>query len=211
MKFRLAKPADAKRIAEIRGKIKEVNSLGLFVLMGGSFLRTYYKLVLSDPHTYSLCAIDNDGKILGYSFNIVDSEKHNAFIYRHKFKLALSALVTLLKKPSLIKPLYLRYKSLKNNDSKYVSAKGARGGYWGWDPDSNDSFSSLELRERMHALTKTLGIDIIHFEVDNDNTNVYKIHKLSGAILDREVILADGRKRSLMHYDERIRKPLIKI
>lgn len=201
MHFRFGKPCDAKRLAEIHSKIKDVNSLGIFVLMGKTFLRKYYSIVLSDPYSYILCAINDKGIIVGYSFNLIDNGKHHKYLYGHKIELICSALSTILIKPYLLKELYRRYKSLKKNDGVYASKSGARGGYWGWDPDFKDAFSALELRERMNEITIALGIKVIHFEVDNDNANVYKFHLLNGAIIDQVVTLPDGRRRTLMHYN----------
>lgn len=211
MYYRLGKPFDAKRLAQIHSKIKEVNGLGIFVLMGGRFLETYYNIVLEDPNSYCLCAVNEDGLIVGYSFNLIDSEQHHRFLYRHKIRLAISALGTVCRKPKLIIELYRRYKSLKSNDGVYAAASGARGGYWGWDPDYKDPESSLELRERMSIITDALGIKILNFEVDLDNSKVYKFHKWAGAIEDEIVILPDGRKRALMHYDQSTRRRLLKL
>lgn len=211
MRFRLGKPSDAKRLSQIHSKIKEVNGLGIFVLMGGRFLKTYYSIVLEDPNSYCLCAVNDDGLIVGYTFNLIDSEIHHQFLYSHKIRLALSAFGTLCRKPKLVIELYRRYKSLKSNDGVYAASKGARGGYWGWDPDYKDPESSLELRERMSLITDALGIKTLSFEVDLDNSKVYKFHKWAGAIEDEIVILPDGRKRALMHYDQSTRRRLLKL
>ena len=135
MNYRLGKPSDAKRLAQIHSKIREVNGLGIFVLMGGVFLKTYYQLVLEDPWSYCLCAVNENDEVVGYSFNLIDSERHHKFLYSHKFKLAISALGTVCSKPKLLIEHYRRYKSLKSNDGIYAASSGASGGYWGWDPD----------------------------------------------------------------------------
>lgn len=211
MHYRLGKPSDAKRLAQIHTKIKEVNSLGIFVLMGGNFLKTYYNIVLEDPWSYCLCAVDENDNVVGYSFNLIDSERHHKFLYSHKVCLAFSAIGTICRKPSLVKEIYRRYKSLKSNDGTYAAPSGARGGYWGWDPDFKDSESALELRERMSLITDALGIKTLNFEVDIDNSKVYKFHKWAGAIEDEIVVLPDGRKRALMHYDQQKRRQLFKL
>lgn len=211
MFYRLGKPSDANRLAQIHSKIKEVNSLGIFVLMGGCFLKKYYQIVLKDPNSYCLCAVDSNNFIVGYSFNLINSELHHKFLYKHKFQLILAALTSVIQRPILLKELYRRYRSLKSNDGVYAASSGARGGYWGWDPDHKDSESALELRERMSMITDALGIKTLSFEVDLDNSKVYKFHKWAGAIEDEIVTLPDGRKRALMHYDQNKRKKLFKI
>lgn len=211
MIFRFAKESDAPRLAQLQSDIKDVNDLGIFVQMGGDFLKTYYKLVLTDPYIYCLCAEDENGLVVGYCFNILDCRKHHARLYSNKFSLAFSAITTLIKKPSLFKALWIRYKSLKNNDGQYAAAEGARGGYWGWDPKNKSSEMSFELHERSLAIAKLLNVKELHFEVDNDNKKVLKFHKLNGAQVDKIVTLPDGRVRSLMHYDVPNHKFLIEI
>lgn len=211
IKYRLGKPSDADRLAQIHAKIKEVNSLGIFVLMGGRFLKTYYRIVLQDPNSYCLCAVNQENKVVGYSFNLIDSEQHHKFLYCHKVQLAWSAIGTIMRNPKLIVDLYRRYKSLKSNDGVYAAPAGARGGYWGWDPDNKDSESALELRERMSGITDALGIETLNFEVDLDNSKVYKFHKWAGAVEDEIVVLPDGRRRALMHYNQKTRRKLFKL
>ena len=206
MKFRIAKASDANRIAEIQRKIKEVNDLGIFCHMGKSFLSQYYKILIEDPTTVFVCAINDDDIICGYCFNVLDASVQNENMRSHKFQLAFSALSSILVNPSLIKELYKRYKSLKNNDDVYLHNEGAHGGYWGWDPGCPDSLSSFELHERTLLITKLLGVEELRFEVDKENKHVFKFHKLNGAIIEKEFILPDGRERVFMSYDLKTHK-----
>lgn len=199
--FRLAKASDAKRLAEIHSKIKDVNRLGIFVLMGGAFLRKYYNLVLSDKYSVCVCAEDESGLVVGYSFALLDSKKHHEHLMKHKLGLAFAALNTLIAKPYLIKELYRRYVSLKSNDGTYATEEGVRGGYWGWDPDCKDACGAIETEEHQNAVLKGLGVKDLHFEVDVDNKQIYKYHLKRGAFIDKEVTLPDGRKRALMHIN----------
>lgn len=201
MNYRLAKSSDAKRIAEIQSKIKEVNNLGIFCHMGKRFLTTYYKLIIEDPESIFVCAINENDILCGYSFNVLDAKKQNKNMSNHKIRLALSAIGSILVKPSLIKELYKRYKSLNNNDETYLHNEGAHGGYWGWDPTYPDSLSSFELHERTLLLTHLLGVHELRFEVDKDNKHVFKFHQLNGAKIEKEFTLPDGRERVFMLYD----------
>lgn len=201
IKFRLAKPSDAGRIAEIQHNIKEVNSLGIFCHMGIGFLKQYYKILLEDTTTVFVCAVNDEDKVCGYCFNVLDAKRQNANMSRHKIRLAFSAIGSLLSKPSLLKELYERYRSLERNDETYLHNEGAHGGYWGWDPNSPDSVSSFELHERSLLITKLLGVNVLRFEVDKENKHVYKFHKLNGATIEKEFILPDGRERVFMSYD----------
>lgn len=201
IKFRLAKPSDAGKIAEIQQKIKEVNSLGIFCRMGHHFLTTYYEILINDPETIFICAVNDNDLICGYCFNVIEAKKQNDNMRKHKFKLAVSALTSIIKKPVLLKELYYRYKSLENNDEIYLHNEGAHGGYWGWDPDYQDSLSSFELHEKTLLITKLLGVEKLHFEVDKENKHVFKFHKINGAIMEKEFKLPDGRERVFMSYD----------
>ena len=134
MRYRIGKVSDAKRIAEIQMKIKDINSLGIFCHMGKRFLSQYYKIIIEDPTTIFVCAVNEDDKICGYCFNVLDAEKQNNNMSRHKYSLAISAISSICRKPTLLIELYKRYKSLNSNDETYLHNKGAHGGYWGWDP-----------------------------------------------------------------------------
>jgi len=200
-RYRIAKPCDAKRIAEIQIAIKEVNSLGIFCKMGIGFLTEYYRQIIEDPDSVFICAVNDNDLIVGYSFNILDAAKQTENLRKHKLRLAFSSLSTIIRKPSIINELWKRYKSVENSDDTYIHNEGAHGGYWGWDPQHPDPSSSLYLHELTSLITKNLGINKIYFEVDNDNKNVLKFHKLNGAIVEKQFSLPDGRVRSFMYYD----------
>ena len=210
MRFRLAKPSDAKELARIHSAVKEVNDRGIFVMMGGPFLREYYRLVMSDINSICVCAEEN-GKVLGFSFSILDSEAHHKYLMRHKFSLAFSAISTIIIKPKVLGLLFKRYKSLKSNDGKYIAAEGDRGGFWGWEPKAKNPEASLEVNERALEICKALGVYKVYSEIDVDNKKVFKYAKLNGVVIDEYIDLDDGRKRAIMHYDLLNRKPVIKL
>lgn len=198
--YRIAKTSDAKRIAQIHANIKDVNSLGIFVLMGGAFLRQYYRLVLSDPYSVCVCAENFDGRIDGFAFALLDSKKHHKYLMKHKFGLAASAIGTLLIRPMLLKQLFLRYKSLENNDGTYATQEGVRNGYWGWDPDHKDIEGAMSIEEHIFAMLKVLGVKDSYGEVDIDNPRVLKYVTKRASIVE-EVTLPDGRRRAVVHTD----------
>lgn len=201
IRFRIAKPCDACRIAEIQSAIKEVNSLGIFCHMGIDFLTEYYRQIIEDPESVFICAVDENNLILGYCFNILDAAKQTENLRKHKYRLAFSSISTIIRKPSILKDLWKRYRSVESNDDTYLHNEGAHGGYWGWDPHNPDSSSSLYLHELTALITKNLGVSKLHFEVDNDNKTVLKFHKLNGAVIEKQFTLPDGRVRSFMYYD----------
>ena len=49
IRFRLAKPSDAKEIANIHWHVRERYTQGIFLSLGESFLRAFYKIILDDP------------------------------------------------------------------------------------------------------------------------------------------------------------------
>ncbi len=201
MRYRIAKSCDARRIAEIQSAIKEVNSLGIFCHMGVGFLTEYYRQIIEDEESVFVCAVDDDGTIAGYCFNILDAARQTENLRKHKYRLAFSALPTIMRKPSIMKELWRRYRSVESKDDSYLHNEGAHGGYWGWDPQRPDSSSSLYLHELTAYITKNLGIHKLHFEVDNENKNVLRFHKLNGAVVEKQFTLPDGRVRSFMYYD----------
>lgn len=201
IKIRIAKPSDAGRIATIQQKIKEVNSLGIFCKMGHGFLKTYYKILINDPTTVFTCAENSRNEICGYGFSVLDAERQTNNLKKHKLKLMMSAIGSLIRNPFLLKELYNRYKSIENNNSNYLYSTGAHGGYWGWDPDTSDAESSMIFHEIGLKIMNLLGVDILHFEVDTANKNVYKFHKLNGAKIEKVFMLPDGRERAFMYYE----------
>lgn len=201
MIYRIAKKKDAKRIAEIQQNIKSVNDLGIFCHMGKGFLETYYRILIEDPQTIFLCAENHDGLVCGYCFNVLDAKKQTENMRNNKIRLGFSAVASMVKKPSLIKELFLRYKSLNNTDETYLHTEGAHAGYWGWDPAMADADASFHLHELSYLIAKNIGVSILKLEVDKENKRIYKFHKLNGAVTEREFTLPDGRVRAFMYYD----------
>ena len=74
MKFRLAKPSDAKELSNLHYKIKDLDGRGIFSRMGKCFLKTYYSIILNDPNEVVLCAYD-DKNIVGFASATLDVEK----------------------------------------------------------------------------------------------------------------------------------------
>ena len=200
MVYRLAKQADARCLADIHHRIKDVNDNGIFVLMGRCFLRQYYRLVLSDPCTVCVCAED-EGRVVGYMFAVLDCHRHRCYMMKNRARLAIAAIGSVLSNPLLLKALFARYRSLKRNDGSFIGQQGARGGYWGWDPCCKDSISSCEMHNNTLRILRLLGIEELEFEVDTANKHVYKFHKLNGAVMKKVITLSDGRERAFMAYD----------
>lgn len=200
IRYRLAKPSDAKEIANVHWHVRDRYTQGIFLQLGENFLREYYKIILDDPWEVVVCAVDENGKIVGFASTSMDATKRYDNIKAHKISLGIAALGALIRRPSLIKSLWLRYKSLSGNDNthKFVNTSGVRGGYWCW-LKTDDSLKSFELSKVKNKILKDMGIDELYLEVDKFNKAVYKFHlKVNKAEPIEEITLPDGRVRVLM-------------
>ena len=201
MKFRLAKPSDAKELSNLHYKIKDLDGRGIFSRMGKYFLKTYYSIILNDPNEVVLCAYD-DKNIVGFASATLDVEKQFKNLRKNKFKLFLSSLPTIFLNPVMFFELLNRYNSTKKvSGNKYVISKGARGEYWVWDPDNHQSIYASVLNNKHIEILHILGVKSYNFEVDSKNVGVYNFSLNNGASEVRREKLPDGRERIIMNYD----------
>ena len=173
IRFRLAKPSDAKEIANIHWHVRERYTQGIFLSLGESFLRAFYKIILDDPWEVTVCAVNEKGKILGFANTTMDAKKQAENVKKHKFSLGVAALGAIIKHPSLFKEVWIRYKSLSNskNAPSLVHTEGVRGEYWCWLKD-DDSLKSVEMSNIKNEILYDLGVREMFFEVDKANTSV---------------------------------------
>lgn len=111
-KLRLAKPSDAKEIANLHYSIREQGAPGIFAMMGKPFLKKYYKIVLNDPNEVVICAENEKGQIVGFNSSTLDAKAQMDNLRRKRVQLAFAAFTSILANPKLIKPLFDRYKSM---------------------------------------------------------------------------------------------------
>ena len=97
IRFRLAKPSDAKEIANIHWHVRERYTQGIFLSLGESFLRAFYKIILDDPWEVTVCAVNEKGKILGFANTTMDAKKQAENVKKHKFSLGVAALGAIIK------------------------------------------------------------------------------------------------------------------
>lgn len=200
IRYRLAKPSDAKEIADVHWHVRDRYTEGVFLMLGKKFLEAYYKVTLNDPWEINVCAINKDDKIVGFAGTTLNAKLKNQNIRRHKFSLGLAALFAILKKPSLLKGVWQRYQSIKgdSNSTKFLSGEGVRGGYWCW-LKSDSSLKAIEMSTIKNNILRELGVKELFFEVDKINKSVYKYHlKVNKAEPIEEIKLPDGRERVLM-------------
>lgn len=199
IKFRLAKPSDAKQIANCHWHVRDRYTKGIFLSLGVHFLETYYKIVLDDPWEVVVCAEQNK-KIVGFSMSTIDAHSQAINLRKHKIRLGFAALGAIICKPTLLKEVWQRYKSLDGNKDvpTFVHTEGARGEYWCWSKEEDESYLSVEVANANDNILYELGIREIFFEVDKFNKAVYKYHlKINQAIPIEDITLPDGRERTL--------------
>lgn len=212
IRFRIAKPSDAKQIANCHWHVRDRYTTGIFLSLGESFLKAYYKIILDDPYEVIICAENKEGKIIGFSSATQDAEKQAQNLKKNKIRLGLSALRAFICHPSLIKEVWLRYRSLDHDDAPtYVDIKGVRGEYWCWLKDEDtSSIHSFQLDDIKNRVLFELGENELYGEVDKDNEGVLNFHiKAHKAEIMNEFTLPDGRERVLIKiplFPGRVRK-----
>lgn len=198
-KLRIAKPCDASQIADVHYHVRDRYTEGIFLSLGKSFLKKYYKIILNDPYEIIVCAEKDDGKIVGFSSCTLDMKSQLKSLKGHKFMLAFSALWAIIKQPSLFKSVWQRYRSIDNtNAPKFISNEGVRHEYWCWLPTEKAPETAIEVSQATDSILALLGAEFVEFEVDKFNKAVYKFHLLNGAKVIEEYTLPDGRERVLM-------------
>lgn len=201
IKFRLAKPCDAKQIANCHWHVRDRYTKGIFLSLGKGFLIAYYKIILNDPYEVVVCAEKDNGKIIGFSSATLDAAKQARNLRGHKFRLAFSALRAIMCKPTLLKEVWDRYKSLGNSQDtpSFVHTEGVRGEYWCWlKEEGDDGLLAIDMGKIKESIIYDLGYDELFFEVDKFNKRVYRFYtKIEKSEVIEEITLPDGRERVL--------------
>lgn len=209
IRFRLAKPCDAKQIAYCHWHVRDRYSQGIFLSLGERFLRQYYKIILNDPWEVVVCAENQEGKVIGFSSATLDAAYQAKNLRNNKLKLGMSVIFAVIQKPILLKALWQRYQSLKNvsKAQEFVHTEGARGEYWCWLKEEEDILLSVDLDNSKGQIMYDLGCREIYFEVDKFNKQVYKYHtKVRKAEPIEEITLPDGRVRVLLKRELKANK-----
>lgn len=203
IRYRLAKPLDAKRIAELHWRVRDRYTKGIFLSLGKSFLKTYYKIILDDPYEIVVCAEKSNGEIIGFSSATLKAEHQAETLRKHCFMLGISALAALIRRPILIKDLWKRYKSLgEKSEQKFINTHGVRGEYWCWLKSEEDGLKAIEMGYVKEDIISCLGYKELYFEVDKFNKRVYKFYsKLEKCEVVEEITLPDGRERVMFKKD----------
>lgn len=202
VRFRLAKPSDAKQIAYVHYHIRDKYDQGFFAQVNYSFLKQYYKVILNDPYEVVICAEDETRRIVGFSSGSLDSNRQFAMMRRKKFSFVLPLITSAIINPRLIKSAIDRFKSTKGNSAnEYVTTQGARVEYWGWLPGREDSDRSVVMQDILFYTMRMFGVEKLFFEVDKVNKRVFKFHLINGAETLKSFVMPDGRERVELVYD----------
>lgn len=203
IRFRLAKPSDAKQIANCHWHVRDRYSEGIFLSLGERFLRTYYKIILDDPNEIIICAESKTGEIVGFSSGSLNAESQAESIRSHKIRLGLAALYGLIRHPSLIKGVWQRYKSLNSpDDHQFLHMRGARSEYLCWKKGAEGSISMMLLDKIKFKLMHELGVKEVFFEIDRQNERLFNAQQgMKNIILLEEYELPDGRHRGLFKME----------
>lgn len=199
IKFRLAKPSDARQIAKVQYSVRDKHPLGVFSQMDLCFLTKYYKITLNDPYEVVICAENEKREIVGFNSATLDSALQLKTLKKHWLILGLAAIPSIIKNPRLIKTLLLRLKSTsKDSKEKFIYTEGARGEFWAWREDAPNALEAINLSQKSNKVMAALGVSYIFIEVDLDNENVLKYHKAMKAVVEQVITLPDGRQRALL-------------
>lgn len=91
--------------------------------LGKSFLLTYYKAVLGSNETIAVCAVDDEGKFLGFGTGCVQAKGyHKRLICHHLFTFIFQGLVLIFTKPKALRRLVMNLDKIsnKNDDGNYA-------------------------------------------------------------------------------------------
>lgn len=200
IRFRLAKPSDAKQIADCHWHVRDRYDKGIFLSLGKGFLKAYYEIILNDPNEIVVCAENTNGEIVGFASGSLDAASQAKSIRKHKIKLGLAAMVGIAKHPSFLKGVWQRYRSLAENSNgqQFLHMDGARSEYLCWKKDAEGSMSMMLLDKIKFKMMYELGVRECFFEIDRHNERLFNAQLRNKNIsLINEYTLPDGRVRGL--------------
>lgn len=201
VRFRLAKPCDARQIADVHWHVRDRYTEGIFLSLGKRFLKAYYEIILNDPWEVVICAEKEDGKIIGFSSASQDAAFQAKNLRKHIIKLGFSAVWALICHPNLIKSVWQRYRSLSGDVSvpKFVDTKGVRGEYWCWLKNEEAGLLNFQVDNIKNRVLYHLGERELIGEVDMRNKGVLDYHtRANKAEIIDKFTLPDGRERAVI-------------
>ena len=199
IKFRLAKPSDAKQMTDCHWTVRDRYTDGIFLSLGKSFLRAYYEIVLDDPNEIVVCAENENGEIVGFSSGSLDAESQAKTIKNHKIKLGFAAMCGIIQHPPFLKGVWQRYRSLNNkSEQQFLHMEGARSEYLCWKKGADGTINMMLLDKIKFKMMAELGVKEVFFEIDRHNERLFNTQMRDKTItLLSEYQLPDGRTRGL--------------
>ena len=129
IKYRFAKPSDAKEIANVHWHVRDRYDKGIFLSLGKGFLEAYYKVTLNDPWEMVICAVNEAGEIVGFISTSLNAKEKYRNIRSHRISLGCAAVKAIILNPKLLRSVWSRYSSLGNNNDSFIKVDGVRVGY----------------------------------------------------------------------------------
>ena len=202
MQIRLAKQSDIEQLAQVHWTCSTEQPGGFMFNLGRRFLRQYYRIYLREKHSLILVADEEHGKLLGFHSGTLRAEEHVEALRSSWLSLLISALPAVVRKPSLVREIYSRYRSTarKADSDEYILKSGPRGEFWAWSSAHRDAGQAIHLHETWHAIMRHMGAKAVRSEVDRDNVRILRYARMMGAHVIKEILTPDGRKRLIVEY-----------
>jgi hypothetical protein len=206
MIFRFAKISDINKITDIHIECSLKQIDGFMHKLGSTFLRSYYKILLSEKTSVILICEDLNGNIAGFHSGSISPKEHSGALKNKSINLLFSLIPKLLVDPKLLIEIILRRKSLspKSQENIYSSKIGPRAEYWAWSPSYKGDNQSLLLQKKWGEIINILGYEYYYLEVDSRNKLVMNFYKIKSAEFIEELSLPDGRKRYVVRLPSKI-------
>jgi hypothetical protein len=170
--------------------------------LGPGFFQRYYQLLLPDPNTVVLIAVDAAGRVHGFVAGCRRADAELALLRRHRWRLLVACLGPLLRSPSLAGDLLARLRGMESPELKpWLRHDQPRISYWGWDPHDVAARQSTALLQAFLRTMRQAGAHCVRFEVDRVNRKVELTHRFLGARTLGTLRVSGGRERLWMEHD----------
>jgi hypothetical protein len=202
VRIRRAHPHDAEQLARLHFICSSVQPGSFMHHLGLRFFIKYYQIILKEKTGVVLCADKGKDGIVGLVSATLDSKKQLEAVKKERFKFFLILIPVLIRKPSLMRAMYIRNLSFsaKQIGEGFISSSGIRICYWGWLPGCPSKGKSTHLLIELIRYLENLGVRTMQLEVDRINRKVEVMHRLLGAKAVKEFTTKDGRARIVMEY-----------
>ncbi|MDD3248794.1 MAG: hypothetical protein PHF23_00260 [Smithellaceae bacterium] len=196
--LRIGKPQDSYQIAMVH---YECAPNDFICTLGMHFLKSYYRILLSESKSVIVCAEKEHAGVIGFLVATLDAAEHLKTLRKKTIRLFVSALPILITKPNLILEVIKRRKaaSIKGNND-YVVTEGAHLEFWGLISGFRKSGIGEKILRSLLITMYSLGTKEIRCEVDYDHIKVAQVHIRCGARIIREFDTPDNKKRMILEY-----------